>query len=128
MKNKTPKTIKERLAELPGAPSPEQIDKWKSDHGEVQASAFTSKEIFLFRPLTKPEHDSIGHQAAQSQMNGTEFDADRMVIDTCLLWASEEGKSALERKAGTIASLQEQISMVSNFHSAQVLVAMIEEL
>lgn len=128
MQGNKPKTIKDLLLETEGAPAPEQIEAWKTQYGEVKASAFTEKEIYLFRPLTKSEHDAVGHQAAQAGAAGTQFDAERAIVETCLLWASDGGKVAFDTKAGTVGSLQEQVSMISNFHSTQMLAAMVEEL
>lgn len=127
MSQDKPKTLRELLAQLPDAPSSEQIEGWKAQFN-VYGAPFSESEIFLFRPLTRQEHDAVQKTAFEAQQEGKPFDPEQEIVNLCVLWGSVAGKKALESKAGTLSTLQEQISMHSNFYPPAVAAAMVEEL
>ena len=119
--------LKDYLAALPDTPKQEKIDEWKT-HYDVFGSAFTEFEIFLFRPMSRAEHDSVQKMAIQAQQEGREFDVELEVVKMCCLWMSAAAEKSLSSKAGTVSTLQEQISMHSNFLPPAIAVQMVEEL
>lgn len=108
--------LREMLAEFPSAPSVDEIEMWKSRFNDVFASAFSEEEFFVFRPLNRKEYRELQASAKD------EADFEEAVINCALLWSSVND---LNKKAGTIPSLLEQIMQNSNFmppHVASTLV------
>lgn len=112
-------SLKDLLSKYPGAPSVSQIDEWKGVHGEVFMSAMSETELFIFRSLRRFEYRQMQEQASQPQVNGQVVDQSKyeeMLCDICVLWRSENN-SWNQTKAGTLATLSEQIQQNSNFYS-----------
>lgn len=111
--------LKNLLREYQGSPSVAQIDEWKAVHGEVMMSAMSETELFIFRPLRRFEYRQMQEQATKMQGEGQAFDQgkyEEMLCDVCVLWKSVD--TLWEKaKAGTLATLTEQIHQNSNFYS-----------
>lgn len=118
--------LDEYMRGIPGAPSKDQIEQWKQQFGEVLCSGFSETELFVWRPLTRAEF--VGLQAAMAQTEATQFDFEDKLVETCVLWASPAGTQALEKKAGSMSTLQEQIMQNSNFMNPAVAAALVVKL
>jgi len=121
---KTPE--QEKAAELPtmlkgleGAPSTEQIETWKAQHGDVFVSGFSEQELFVWRTITRPEFVQLQQAAADPQAGIDQFRFEELVCNTCTLWKSVK-TDWNTGKAGTPATLHEQIMQNSNFMPPQM--------
>ena len=112
-------SIKKALWDLPDSPTANDIEKWKIEHGEVYVSALSEVEVFVFRPITRPEWVELRTVAADPKNQITELKFEELVCDTCVLWKSVEASWGTG-KAGTPSILQEQILSNSNFMSPSV--------
>lgn len=120
--------VKEKLFELPESPDKAQIEMWKQEHGEVFCSGFTATELFVFRSLTRGEFVQLqSHLAAQGQQVNT-LDVEEQVVQQCLIWSSKDGLKALEKKAGSMSTLHEQIMQNSNFVNPAMAAALVMKL
>ena len=109
------KSLKDYLQELPGAPSNEEIEVWKTQFGGVFMAGFSETEIFVFRSLRRSEHRSL--QLKLSEVDPIdELTYQEMVCDTCKLWPA---KVDWEAAGGLATSLSEQIYQNSHFLSPQ---------
>jgi hypothetical protein len=120
-------TLRDILDALPGAPSEEQIEEWKQEHGEVFCSGLSTTEIYVFRPVSRQEFVAQQMQLAQAQ-DATQFHAEEMVVESCLLWGSDDGMKSLQTKAGSLSTLHEQIMQNSNFVNPSVASALVIKL
>ena len=112
------KTLGEVLQTFPGAPDDSQIEKWKQEFGEILCSNMSETEIFIFRPITREEYVNLQMYISQTQQQGTvvsNFEVEQKIVENCVLWSSPPGVDSLEKKAGTMSSLHEQILQQSNF-------------
>jgi hypothetical protein len=100
------------LAEVPGSPDPTTIESWKKKHGEIFCSGFTDSELFIWRPVTRREYLNL--QKSQTE----DFDFQEALVKVCVLWGSD--MVSLDRKAGSINTLAEQILQNSNFMPPQI--------
>lgn len=114
----TAQTIADVLRGYKGAPSASKIEEWKAEFGEVYVSGFSEEDLFVWRPLYRPEYIKIQVKISNPELGLTQFDVEEMVCETCILWKSKEGQLQ-NTKAGTLATLSEQIMNNSNFLSAQ---------
>lgn len=103
------------LKQFEGAPSKEQIDAWKAQYGDVYCSAFSEVELFIWRPVTRKEWREHQIGLSQSQTGVDPFQSEETLVAQSMLWASEPGKKALVTKAGSLATLHEQLLQNSNF-------------
>jgi hypothetical protein len=114
------------LKGISNAPTQEQIDNWKKEFGEVYVSGFSEVELFVWRPVTRPEYIQIQQLAQDPKQEMTQFRLEEFLCDTCVLWKAPEVRSWAQGKAGTPQTLSEQIMSSSNFLSpaaASMLVA-----
>lgn len=116
------------LAAFEGAPTKDQIEQWKSAHGEVLCSGFSDVELFIWRPLTRKEYVAMQVEFAQSEEPVTAFSVEDKVVEMCVLWASNQGLESLERKAGSMSTLHEQIMQNSNFMNPAMASALVIKL
>ena len=93
------------LKKLPNAPTKEQIEKWKTEHGD----------IFVWRPLTRKEHRQLQILLRQEDPAQAidQFTYEEMVCDACVLWAG--CPKDWNRRAGLATTLSEQIFQNSYF-------------
>jgi hypothetical protein len=106
------------LKAFSGAPTQEQIEQWKIQFNEVFVSGFSDTELFVWRPLTRPEWVKLQTVVSNPEAQVDQYKFEEMVCDACVLWKSVE-KNWEQGKAGTPTSLQEQILQNSNFFSPQ---------
>ena len=112
------KTLGEVLQAFHGAPDDAQIEKWKVAFGEILCSTLSEVELFIFRPISRQEWLNLQAYIAQAQQQNkpvSASDVESKVVETCVLWASPPGVDSLDKKAGTIGTLNEQIMQQSNF-------------
>lgn len=121
------KQISDYLFETQGAPSQEQIEAWKAEYGEVFVSGFSETELFLFRPLSRPEYVQIQLLAADPKNKLDAYRVEELVCDTCVLWRSVQGQWAAG-KAGTPSTLADQIMHNSNFLNAAAASLLVQKL
>lgn len=114
-KKEEEKTLGDVLAAFAGAPDEATIETWKTTHGEVLCSGFSETELFVFRPITRDEFVNLQMHIANAQEQISNFAVEQKIVETCLLWASPPGVNSLEKKAGSLSTLHEQILQASNF-------------
>jgi hypothetical protein len=117
--------LADMLKQLEGAPSQEQIEQWKVQHSEVFVSGFSPTELFVWRPIMRPEYLQLQVIAADPEAGMTQPKFEEAVCTTCVLYSSI-GTEWASGKAGTPQTLSEQIMGNSNFLSpgaASMLVA-----
>lgn len=100
------------LAKFKEAPDQEKIDQFKAMHGDVFISAFSEDEIFIFRALNRLEWRTLQIKLQEGTIDT--FQHEEQIVATALLWKSV---SNLDKKAGTIPTLAEQVVQNSNFLS-----------
>lgn len=108
------------LAEFPGAPDKVQLEAMKKQHGEVFCSGFSDTELFIWKPVTRKEYLVL--QKNQTQ----ESDFQEQLVNLCVLWGSDMG--SLEKKAGSVMTLAEQIMQNSNFMAPQLAASLVIKL
>lgn len=118
-------SVTDLLQAQPGAPSTDQIESWKQEHGEIFCSALSSTELFIFRPLKRREYLELQLFAQQQQ---TPVDGEELLVKKCLLWGSNTAVKSLDQKAGSLSTLQEQILQNSNFVAPAVAAALVIKL
>jgi len=119
------------LAAVPGSPSEEHIEQWKTKYGDVFCSAFSDTEVFIWRPLARAEFLEVQEKANQVRQAGgqvSDGEAELEVVKVCILWASEPGWGSLEKKAGSVSTLNEQVMLASNFLPTQMAASMVIKL
>ena len=123
-----PKDLAELLQQQVGAPSSEQIDAWKEEHGEVFCSGFSETEMFIWRPLRRQEFRTLQEQLAAGAVD--QFQYEDRIVETCIIWPDlgPHGAVGLGKKAGTITTLADQIMQNSNFLPPQLAATLIRKL
>lgn len=105
--------------DLPDSPSFHELNAWKEEFGNtVFAFPLGEGEQFVFRSLTRSDWMRIRMLVQQAVAEGKQVDDDevaKIVVDTCVLWASELAVDAFEHKAGTMDTVHEVIRLYSNF-------------
>lgn len=110
VESKEAQNLESVLKNFGGSPSPEKLEAWKSEHGEIYCSGFSSEELFVWRPISRAEFVDMQARAQEES-----FDSENVTVNTCILWASEPAKQSLVTKAGSLTTLHEQIMQNSNF-------------
>lgn len=121
------------IKDLPDAPNQAVIDGWKAKYGDVYVSGFSETEIYIWRAINRAEYKQMQIQqqmlAAQADAEQKldskvtmaiegQFDQEDQMVAKCLLWPKLSVEE-LQKKAGTIPSLLEQLTQQSNFLSPQ---------
>ena len=119
--------LAEILSAFPSAPSADTIEQWKVKHGEVYVSGFSETELFVWRPLTRPEWIKLQMLAATPEAQMDQFKFEEAICNTCVLWKSME-RTWEQSKAGTVSTLQEQILQQSNFLTPQAAALFVQKL
>ena len=124
-KEETPKNVWEALADIPGAPSREQIEVWKKSYHAVYALPFSDKDIYLWRPLI--------HQEFQMLMSNQELVAkeqvlQRTLVKKALLWPKLNPEAEASSRAGLFSTLYGVIMQGSWFLPPELAIALVEEL
>jgi len=107
--------VKSMLDGIDGAPTQDQIDQWKVEHGDVYVSGFSATEVFIFRSLMRPEYLQIQQGVAEGKIPQSEIE--ETTCTTCVLWPA--GIDWSKSKAGTPVALSEFIMQNSNFVNPQ---------
>lgn len=107
--------LPEVLKKRPGAPSQQQIDAWKNQHGDVFVSGFSEEEIYVWRPLNRLEYKQLQQTLADPQSGWTELSYEEAVCDKCVLWPKAEPQYWTLTKGGTASTVSGQIFAQSNF-------------
>lgn len=102
---------KEALFSQSGAPSPDQIEKWKTMYGDVFISPFGDTEMYIWRPIFRKEYIQLRVEAQKQEVS--EDQMEEMTCDVCRLWPAQVNWA--ESKAGTLSTLTELIMQNSNF-------------
>lgn len=122
-KDQTPQEqLPQLLKEVAGSPTQEQIDKWKTEYNEVYVSGFSETELYVWRPVFRPEYTKLQAEAQEKGWSQGQFE--EAVCSLCVLFPA--GVDFSKSKAGTPSTLYEQIAYNSNFYSpaaASMLVA-----
>ena len=111
---KTEPSLVDILSNFPDAPVAEQIDEWKKAYGEIFCSGFTNTELFIWRTITRKEYVALQVKLSQTE-NVSQSTVEEEMTNLCTLWGSPGGLEALDKKAGTLSTLHEQIMQNSNF-------------
>jgi len=110
-------TIKTSLFDLPGAPSQEQVDKWKAEFGEVMVSGFSEKELVIWRPIKRKEYLEIQNAVQEGRLGQAK--SEEALLDQVVLFSSIT-ESWENTKGGIVPTLVEQIMQGSSFVAASV--------
>lgn len=119
-----PPTFASMLASLEKAPSPAQIETWKTEFGEVFIAAFSEKDLCVFRPVSRHEWKDLQTILQTKQMDQLGYE--ELLVSKCLLYP--EASAYLLQKAGTVSTLAEQIMQASNFIPTNVAVTLVQRL
>lgn len=124
-KQEVQKSLSDFLRELPGAPTPEVIEKWKAEFGEVFVSGFSEQTLFIFRPLFRKEFRDLQtkRSAPESQMDNLQYEEE--ICNICVLFPRADAWAKL---AGTASSLAEQILANSHFFAPGAASMMVQKL
>lgn len=116
------------LQQLKDAPSSTQIEGWKAKFDEVFVSGFSEEELFVWRPVFRPEYLLL-QKGSLDEQTGVVDQAkfEEGLCETCVLYKSTK-RSLVEGKAGTISTLAEQIMQNSNFIPAQLAMVLVAKL
>jgi len=109
------KTLFDYLSEHEGSPDEVRVEQWKQEYGEILCSGLSETELYIFRPVARAEFVNLQAHLTQIQDKPNNFEVEKLIVDTCVLWASPQGLASLEQKAGTLTTLHEQILQASNF-------------
>ena len=123
--------LKDFLSAFPGAPTHDQINQWKAAHGEVLCSGFSDTELFIWRPLSRREFLDVQNevmQAAQAGQPAGDAEIELRIVSSCILWASDPGRKALDSKGGSVSTVHEQIMLNSNFLPSAIAANMVIKL
>ena len=102
-----------------GGPGPTEIDAWKAQYGEAFVSAFSSTEVYVWRPLKRHEYRNLQLDLANPEKKMDNFDYEEAICVTCSLWPKLTAGFFANAKGGTPTSLAEQVMQNSNFFSPQ---------
>ena len=122
------KNLANILSAFPKAPSEGNIEQWKQSHGEVYCSGFSEEELVVWRPINRREFVSLQETIQNSEERVSTFELEEEVVSKCILWASPKGEQALQHKAGSLTTLNEQIMQNSNFINPQMASALVVKL
>ena len=119
--------LAEALKKFDNAPAEASIDQWKKQFGDVFVSGFSETEIYVWRPVRRPEFVKIQTKMQDPNESMDQFQLEEMICETCVLWKSVSVPWN-EGKAGTPQSLSEQIMQNSNFMSPQAASVLVAKL
>ena len=122
------KSLAAILSEFPQSPTETNIENWKENHGEVYCSGFSEEELVVWRPINRREFVKLQETVQTSGQAVSNFDLEEEVVQKCILWTSPKAKIALEHKAGSLSTLNEQIMQNSNFVNPQMASALVVKL
>lgn len=111
-----PPGLVELLKQYEGAPTQEDIDKWKGQYGDVYVSGFSEDDLYIWRPVFRKEWREFQERVQNPEENLNQLDFEELVCQTCILWRASQ---ASFMKAGTATTLHEQILQNSNFLTPQ---------
>tara|TARA_Y100000310_G_C20685949_1_gene818986 strand:+ start:363 stop:785 length:423 start_codon:yes stop_codon:yes gene_type:complete len=111
------------LQGLEGAPSPDQIEQWKAEFGDVYVSGFSETELFVWRPLFRGEFVQLQATVAEKQLD--QYQSEELVCATCVLWPEADWSKS---KAGNASTVHEQIMQNSNFLAPQAAAFLVAKL
>lgn len=123
-------SIKDRLYSIPGAPTPDQIEAWKSNWGSegVFVVSVAIEDTYVMRYLKTNEWQAIQAESRalsmQYQNNPealamVEEDIKKKVIKTCTLWPKVSNNHFDEKRAGLLDQLHYVVMMNSYFFAPQ---------
>ncbi len=116
-----PGELLEALSKFKDAPDGVKLEEWKQLHGEVFCSAFSDDEVFIWRTLNRKEYVTI--QKTPREQPLSEFEFQELIVNSCLLWASN--KQSLVTKGGSVTTIAEQIMLNSNFVAPAVAASLV---
>jgi hypothetical protein len=117
--------IMELLRNTPGAPSEQQIAKWKREYGSngVHVMAFGEGDVYIFSHLKRGQWMKIQELMSKAQQQGATDVEDTLkekVISYCTLWPKPLSVEFFyNSKAGVVDSLYQVILLNSYFLSPQ---------
>lgn len=126
------KAVLEALKQIPGAPSEKQIQAWKQELGQdgVHVTAFSPKEIYIYRHLTRAQWSKIQEllQKMQEANSGDEEAMQEKIVSHCMLWPQLDMNWKYNSRAGIVKALYEAIMVNSYFLTTQQVMMMTTEL
>jgi hypothetical protein len=105
--------LKSLLLKMKDAPTEDDLEQWKTEHGEINVSGFSEDEVYVWRCLTRREHLGLQQQAAQQQVD--QMAVEELIVSQLVIWPVVADWQNV--KSGTITTLHEQIMQQSNFAS-----------
>ena len=113
------------LAEMPGAPNQDQIDRWKTQT-EVFTSVLSETDLYIWRPVNWHEYKQLQKSSAEQVTNPSYFD--EQLVYKCVLWPKLSPETLPALKGGTIPTLSQQIMGGSNFIPPAVAMELVAKL
>ena len=100
---------------IPGGPTIEQVEKWKSMYNDEVYMTEFENEVFLWRPITRKEYKDI-----MKLQNADTFYKEERICERCVLYPENYNFSAMVKgKAGIPTVLSELIMEKSGFVAKQ---------
>jgi hypothetical protein len=96
---------------IENGPTQEQINDWKSKHGDVYVATFSPEDKYVYRALRRFEYKQI---IGVGQADNKAF-AEEKVVQMCVVWPTIDPTKIATFKAGTISTLVDLIMSASNF-------------
>lgn len=121
-----PKQLPDLLQEVNGAPSKDQIEKWKAVHGDVYVSGFSETEMFVWRTLTRAEYVELQRALVEAQGKIDQYTVEENICSKCVLWPALFNWNTC--KGGIPSSISEQVMTQSHFLSPQVSAMLVAKL
>ena len=122
---KEPENIYEAIEQVTGIQR-ERIEQWKREYGSVQTLELNEGEIYIFRPILRPEMRMIDKMSAEGKLN-EEAREDR-IFSTCLLFPRFAEHQLDSLPAGIVKSLVNAIFYSSGFLPENVIFRLITRL
>lgn len=115
--------IADLMAEQHGeeAPDANQLGLWKKQHKDIFILPVSDK-TYVYRYLKRIEWTKMQTDERFENMN--QLDIEEHIFDLCVLWPSFEPVEKLERAAGLVTTISEQIRLNSMFLNPEALAQM----
>ena len=119
------RTVRDLLADIPGAPDENQIEAWKRQHGAVYSLPFDAKDIYLFRYVNRKEWQGL---ITNEQLVQNEDLFQETIVQHALLWPTMDALGVAGSRSGLIPTLFQAITNASYFLPPEFAVQLIQEL
>jgi hypothetical protein len=116
--------IKELLADIKGAPTPDVIENWKKLFGDVYILPLDLKEMYIWRPLRKLEYENI----VNSEIAKNDSSFREAVVLRSVLWPKLLPEQVAATRAGLMDTLFQVIMQGSYFLTPEFALSLVQKL